>query len=322
MFNLAAVAASAAGANSDWIEAPQPVYPLRAAIEGDAGEVTLRVLLGTNGHVRDATIVKGSGKQVLDYAARATVLKWRLRPSKMRPNDIATGREVVVEFQTDTKDKLVAAAVLRKASEKGSAWKHGGSIKYPQAAFDKNLFGTVRLRFTIDSDGHPRSVQVLRSSGAPELDKAAVEGIQTWSAYREWVGESAEVPVTFEGPRRNEPRNLRGPPEPPASVDMKAIIESPRPDYPIDARANHWTGSGIFVISFGTDGRAKDVAVARSTGHALLDASVLHAFRRWRATVKYADRRVKVPVTFSMTGAFREGRWSIGHPQPVGTSRR
>ena len=319
MFNLAAIAA---GANSDWIEAPQPVYPLRAAIEGDAGEVTLRVLLGTNGHVRDATIVKGSGKQVLDYAARAAVLKWHLKPSKIRPSDIATGREVAVEFQPGKKDKLVAAAVLRKASEKGSAWKHGGSIKYPQAAFDKNLSGTVRLRFTIDSDGHPRSVQVLQSSGAPELDKAAVEGIQTWSAYREWIGESAEVPVTFERPGHNEPSNPRVPPEPPATVDMNAIIERPPPDYPVEARANHWTGSGLFVISFGTDGRAKDVGVARSTGHALLDASVIHAFRRWRATAKYADRRIKVPVTFSMTGAFTEGRWSIGRPQPVGTSRR
>src|SRR5437879_5578938 len=79
---------SLGGASSDWAEAPQPAYPLRAALEGNAGEVKLRVVLNNDGRVRDAEIIKSSGKEILDDAARAAVLNWRLNQSKIQPSDI------------------------------------------------------------------------------------------------------------------------------------------------------------------------------------------------------------------------------------------
>jgi len=82
LFAIALFASSgfAKSATSDWLEAPRPAYPLRAALEGAAGEVKLRVLLKSNGRVQDATVTKSSGKAVLDHAARAAVLNWRLNP--------------------------------------------------------------------------------------------------------------------------------------------------------------------------------------------------------------------------------------------------
>src|SRR5437867_1246322 len=86
-------------ASSDWAEAPRPAYPLHAALEGTTGEVGLRVVVDKEGRVREAMVVKSSGKKELDYAARAAVLKWRLQRSKIQPRDLNPGRDVIVSFQ-------------------------------------------------------------------------------------------------------------------------------------------------------------------------------------------------------------------------------
>lgn len=222
------------GANSDWAEAPQPVYPLRAALEGDAGEVKLRLFLNRDGGVRDAKIVRSTGKPVLDYAARAAVLQWRMKLGKVQQQDLSGGRIVAVSFQRNEKDKAIAAAVMRKAFEKGTAWKHGGSVPFPAQALGNNLEKTVRMRFTIGADAHPRAVEVLQSSGVAELDRAAVNDIQTWVAHRGWIGETAEAPIMFfKGIRSPKPAPAK--PGTGPTVDMTAMIHTPTPDYPYEA---------------------------------------------------------------------------------------
>jgi TonB family protein len=55
------------------------------------------------------------------------------------------------------------------------------------------------------------------------------------------------------------------------------------PEYPLEARQRHATGAGIFVLRVQIkSGRVKEVEVARSTGHAILDAAAVKALRRWR----------------------------------------
>src|SRR5438046_3467396 len=95
-------------ASSDWAEAPTPAYPLNAALEGMRGEVKLRVAVNRDGRVREAEIVKSSGKKELDYAAHAAVLKWRLYKSKIQSSDFSPGREVIVDFQETEKERRIA----------------------------------------------------------------------------------------------------------------------------------------------------------------------------------------------------------------------
>src|SRR5215475_13871402 len=140
------------GATSDWAEAPKPAYPLNAALEGTTGEVKLRVVVNSDGRVRETEILKSSGKKELDYAARAAVLKWRLNKTRIQPRDLTSGREVIVDFQETEKERRIAAAVLRRASEKGSAWKHGGSFSFPPEAVYPSAQRTARIRFTIAAD--------------------------------------------------------------------------------------------------------------------------------------------------------------------------
>lgn len=304
-------------ASSDWVEAPKPAYPLRAAYEGDIGEVKLLVVMNADGRVRRATIVKSSGKQELDHAARAAVLTWRLNKSRIQPRDLTSGREIIVDFRETDKERRIAAAVLRRASEKGSAWKSGGFFRFAPEAVYPAPQRTARIRCTIAADGHPRAVQVIQSSGSSSLDAAAVKGIQTWTAYSEWVGETAEVPVTFEAPRGGAPP--KSPPSNAEPLNWRAfIVFAPYPDYPYEARIQRMIGSGVFLITFRPDGHAEKAEILQSTGYSLLDSSALQAFQKWRAINNPPFLQAKVPVTFTMSRVVDAGRWRLGQPELVG----
>lgn len=51
---------------------------------------------------------------------------------------------------------------------------------YPPASRRAGEAGQVQLRVLVDESGHPREVQVLKSSGYERLDEAAVTAIKRW----------------------------------------------------------------------------------------------------------------------------------------------
>lgn len=64
------------------IASPAPNYPIDAIRDGVTGTVQLELLVGADGRVLDAKIVRGSGDRRLDNAAREQVLRnWRFRPA-------------------------------------------------------------------------------------------------------------------------------------------------------------------------------------------------------------------------------------------------
>ena len=79
-------------------------------------------------------------------------------------------------------------------------------------------------------------------------------------------------------------------------------LNSPRPEYPYEARSRHITGSGVCVVSVDAAGNVTDATMAQSIGNPILDNSATSAFRRWRFKPGVAPK-VKIPITFTMTGA-------------------
>jgi protein TonB len=79
-------------------------------------------------------------------------------------------------------------------------------------------------------------------------------------------------------------------------------INSPRPEYPYEARSHHVTGSGVCVVSVDPSGAVTDATMTSSTGSPILDNSATSAFRRWRFKAGVAPK-VKIPITYTMTGA-------------------
>ena len=100
---------------------------------------------------------------------------------------------------------------------------------------------------------------------------------------------------------------VAGPPKPPgmmsASQAKAAAISAPRPEYPYEARSRHITGSGVCLVTVDAgSGNVTDASMAHSTGNPILDNSATSAFRRWRFKPGTVSK-VRIPITFTMTGA-------------------
>jgi len=85
----------------------------------------------------------------------------------------------------------------------------------------------------------------------------------------------------------------------------KAVaIFAPKPEYPYEARSRHVTGSGVALLSVDTaSGNVTDASMAQSIGNPILDNSTVSTFRRWRFAPGKCAPKVKVPITYTMTGA-------------------
>jgi len=82
-----------------------------------------------------------------------------------------------------------------------------------------------------------------------------------------------------------------------------SAISAPRPDYPYEARSRKITGSGVCVVTVdAASGSVTDATMAQSIGNPILDNAAVSAFRRWRFKPGTVSK-VKIPITFTMTGA-------------------
>ena len=80
----------------------------------------------------------------------------------------------------------------------------------------------------------------------------------------------------------------------------KDMLSCPTPEYPVEARARHLSGRGVFELEVLPEtGEVSSVTVVSSTGYPILDHSAIKALRRWRFRPHTAPNRVKLPITFS-----------------------
>ncbi len=85
--------------NPGYANALQPVYPpgmIRAEMEGFA---TVRVLIGTDGRVKQVEAVKASDPAFLDATRKQALAKWRFLPATRDGEAVESWREMTVRFQ-------------------------------------------------------------------------------------------------------------------------------------------------------------------------------------------------------------------------------
>lgn len=83
-----------------------------------------------------------------------------------------------------------------------------------------------------------------------------------------------------------------------------AAVFSPKPEYPYEARRQKKTGSGVCVLTVDVaSGSVTDAEMTQSTGTPILDSATTSAFRRWRFRANSVPPKVRVPITYTMTGA-------------------
>lgn len=82
-----------------------------------------------------------------------------------------------------------------------------------------------------------------------------------------------------------------------------AYLHNPRPVYPPMAVQMGWQGRVVLQVEVLRDGRAGQVSVARSSGHAVLDEAAMQAVRGWqfvpaRRDGQLVDQTFLVPLPF------------------------
>lgn len=97
-------------------------------------------------------------------------------------------------------------------------------------------------------------------------------------------------------------------PAPPALPDREpdyqaGYLNNPRPAYPAMAVRMGWQGKVMLSVAVLRDGRAGQVSVQRSSGHAVLDDAALQAVRAWRFVParhdgQLVDQTFLVPLPF------------------------
>jgi TonB family protein len=85
----------------------------------------------------------------------------------------------------------------------------------------------------------------------------------------------------------------------------KAVaVYAPKPTYPYEARSRKITGSGVCVLSVDVgSGAVTDASMAQSIGSPILDTTTVSTFRQWRFKPGACAPKVKVPITYTLTGA-------------------
>src|SRR3954452_13136220 len=188
-----------ANAASIWASKPQPKFPEASLRKGSEGYVVVRAYIQTDGRVTRATIAKTSGDAILDEAARTAVLKWKMNAAAVKPNYLTNGYDQRIDFRPEAP---IAARYSDRAAYFGSfqsarIWTYAPFPEYPAHERLVKAEGVVYIKITIRPDGGVASAEVVRSSGYPSLDKAALEAIHKWHAHREFAGKHGVMPVHF-----------------------------------------------------------------------------------------------------------------------------
>lgn len=111
----------------------------------------------------------------------------------------APERDAVDARQTE---KASANASATVSVDLNAAYRLNPAPDYPPIALRRGWEGTVRLRVTLDVQGHPSRVDLAASSGHPMLDESALAAVRRWrfrpaTRLGEAVVATVEVPIVF-----------------------------------------------------------------------------------------------------------------------------
>jgi len=184
---------------SVWSSAPKPKFPEAALRKGAEGYVIVRAYVDTAGAVSRATVAKSSGDSTLDDAARTAVLKWRMRADAIKPEYRAKGYQIRFDFKEESAVALKYRdrSVLFSDYKAAAMWKYISAPEYPIHERGIRAEGTTMVGVTIGTQGEVVAAEVIKTSGYPNLDKAALAAVRVWRAKDQYAGRRMAVPVRF-----------------------------------------------------------------------------------------------------------------------------
>jgi len=83
------------------LERTAPVHPARARKQGIEGEVTIALLIDTDGSVREPRVVAATPEGVFDDAALEAIRQWRFAPARYRGEAVRVRRTITFGFSLE-----------------------------------------------------------------------------------------------------------------------------------------------------------------------------------------------------------------------------
>lgn len=195
-----------------------PEYPQDASEHKIQGDITINVLVDSEGNVVNATWINDGSSPLLSQPALGAIRQWKYEPTLANGESVAVASWVVIRFQVTDKptveiltreesttpvnrpEKLIFYPTPRKLRlSSGAADKHkisGEDPLYPQMAKIAHVQGDVVLKAIIDKEGNIQTLTTV--SGHPLLVQPAMDAVKTWK-YNPWIlsGEPVEVETTI-----------------------------------------------------------------------------------------------------------------------------
>lgn len=148
---------------------PAPRYPAEAAAANQSGRVVLKLLVGTDGRVKDVVVETSEPAGVFDAATVEAARTWVLSPS------IEDGRPVEGWVRVPVDFDAASAAPASLPNPVGNA-----PPRYPAEAFAAGQTGRVVLKVLVAVDGSVKDAVVEQSVPEGVFDAATLEAARQW----------------------------------------------------------------------------------------------------------------------------------------------
>ena len=200
----AAAPAAAAGAEEEKpspaaIYMVNPEFPASHKKKTEQGQIVLRAAVGTDGTVKDVSIV--AGEPALAELAAAAVRKWRYVPALKAGHFTESEKEISIIYRLgrdlSTPGEPASPAPrapkedLMSEIDSGTLYqgKNGGVVppkalstpdpEYSELARIDKFQGSLTLGLVVGADGNPQDIWVVCPLGRG-LDEKAVDAVKTW----------------------------------------------------------------------------------------------------------------------------------------------
>jgi protein TonB len=141
-----------------------PTYPFEAMRLLEEGDTLLSFTIREDGTVADPKVETSSGFPILDNAALDGVKVWRYVPAQRGGHPIAVRTRVDIRFRLAGYDAPGRPFDIVQME----------SSDFPSGALAAGEAGDTWIMLTVDENGSITGIQILRSSGSPRLDQAAM----------------------------------------------------------------------------------------------------------------------------------------------------
>jgi TonB family protein len=276
------------------------------------GEVTLSLVVKSDGSVRDLEVVRPVGYGI-DERATECIRKWRFKPGAKDGSPVDVAFRFAYSFGLQPQPRMWGAGPLTFAPENGVTPPTLKSATMPNTEREPGD-ETVLFEFSVSSTGEVSNIQALEGTESKSLSQLT----KSFSSWKFSPASSATGPAAATGrvllikgedyfryrvskafrdcgsvhPGETKPVDPPSAPrmivtiKVPIRIDLdpveasKQLIDRVPPEYPAEAKAAHVQGTVSLLVSIGKDGSV--TGVKEISGPPELIRAAVAAVKQWR----------------------------------------